>query len=122
MPPIESDVQQSGDANVYVLHNGEIVVTIFIPGEEGTVHFPTGATESQDSAVWGSHPAFLGNEDVDPTESDDGSFFSGNRSSLTYYMRGNFFGPDHKEVSGVFKFEHLVGAFGAIRQERVIPD
>ena len=32
-------------------------------------------------------------------------------------ISGNFYGPNHEEVGGVFERRHIVGSFGASRQQ-----
>jgi len=35
----------------------------------------------------------------------------------TFQIRGQFFGPNHEEVGGIFERDSIVGAFGATREE-----
>ena len=35
----------------------------------------------------------------------------------TFSLKGQFFGPDHEEVGGVFERDEIIGAFGATREE-----
>ena len=52
---------------------------------------------------------------------ESGQFFAwaghANLQQAPIYIDGQLFGPNHKEATGVFKYNELVGAFGARKQE-----
>ena len=39
----------------------------------------------------------------------------------TFAIKGQFFGPNHEEVGGIFERDEIIGAFGAIREEEEEP-